>query len=127
MRALVTAIVVLTVLVGAACGGNSPSAEGSATGPSILSLTGDRSAMTEGQTLKLVATVTDPDGVGDVLGGTLLDPSTSTTYGAFSPYGQGTFQIELSWEGIHDVVPIEFADEQQRSFLARFVDSTGRV
>src|SRR5262249_23050826 len=51
--------------------------------PTIATLGTSASSLDEGDSVTFTALVTDPQGASDVVGGTLVDPSTGTTYGAF--------------------------------------------
>ena len=78
----------------------------------------------EGGSVDFIAQVSDPDGVADVIGGTLRSVN-GVTYGNFSPWvPEGRFQLTLSWDTIHQVEPIvsSTGNDEVRSFVAKFID-----
>jgi hypothetical protein len=95
--------------------------------PVIASLTTDVTMLTEGGSVTFTALVTDPDGVADVIGGTLTDSAGAVTYGSFMQQSAGTFTFTMAWQRIHQVVPIEFAGQQVRTFRARFLDQAAHT
>lgn len=73
------------------------------------------------------AVLTDPDGVDDLIGGSLLDES-GAPYGAFVTSGQeGAYQMTVTWEDINTITAIDFAPgaDGMRSFTAEFFDGAG--
>lgn len=93
--------------------------------PRILSFTTNVSAITRGQSVTFSAIVTDPDGLADIVGGT-LEGGSGQVYGTFSASGgAGAYSMSLSWNDMHLVAPIEFTTEEQRTFMARFYDVAG--
>ncbi len=76
--------------------------------PTIVSLTTNVDRLDEAGTLIVTAIVTDPDGINDVIGGTLEDPVTGRSYGAFATSAmEGAYQIDITWTGINAVQAIE--------------------
>ena len=76
------------------------------------------------------AIVTDPQGISDLAGGTVIDKSTGTTYGAFgTPGGQGTFVFTLTWTAMNDITPIDdmAGSREARTITARFFDNEGNT
>jgi hypothetical protein len=74
------------------------------------------------------AVVTDPDGVDDVIGGSLLDQS-GAPYGAFATSGQeGAYEMTLTWDQIDTVAAIDFdpGPGASRTFTAEFFDASGK-
>lgn len=73
------------------------------------------------------AVLTDPDGVDDIVGGTLSNESGAIGYGPFVAAGQaGTYSITLAWDAVHLAEAIEFeAMELTRVFQAEFYDQAG--
>jgi hypothetical protein len=71
--------------------------------------------------------VTDPDGIDDLIGGTLKDAESDSTYGAFvSTAQEGSYTLTLTWNGIHNVRPIYSPEGGwPRVFQARFYDVVG--
>ncbi len=93
--------------------------------PVILAFNTDVTSITQGDTVVFTAVVTDPEGVSDVIGGTLESPS-GATYGAFATFAdEGTYEIEVNWSQMAAVDSIEFVAEEARQFIARFYDSAG--
>ncbi len=72
------------------------------------------------------ATVSDPDGLADVLGGELRAP-TGQVYGQFVRAGAGTFTIETSWSQLNNVVPISGAPGDTLAFTAVFFDAASNM
>jgi hypothetical protein len=82
--------------------------------------------ITEGQTVRFTAVVTDPDGIDDLIGGTLRDEVSANTYGSFTTSAaEGSYQLELTWDEIDRVRAINFTDELERVFEAEFFDVAG--
>lgn len=95
--------------------------------PNILRFTANADRLTEGETLRLAAVVTDPDGVRDLIGGVLEAPS-GASYGPFvRTVDEGAFSLEIAWRDLHRVAPIEFGQgaQQERQLVARFFDQAG--
>jgi hypothetical protein len=112
-------------------GSTSSSSSGSTSGgPIIQSLTANPTAVTPTMTTTISAIVSDTSGIGTLTGGTLLDKTTGTTYGAFgTPGGQGTFVYTLTWTALYTASAITFAPgaNAQRVVTARFFDAMGRT
>jgi hypothetical protein len=72
------------------------------------------------------ALLTDPDGVQDIVGGTLRGPD-EAIYGNFVQEGQtGSFVLNLSWDEVNAVHPLTFdATGQDRKLSVRFFDQAG--
>jgi len=122
---------------GATTGSTSSSSSGSSSSgsppvnqpPVILTFGTNVTSLTQGQQVTFSAVVTDPDGIDDVIGGTLLDGG-SATYGAFGSSAQeGAYQMILSWDQIHQVSPINFAQgaTATRTFKAQFFDQAAHT
>lgn len=97
--------------------------------PVILSFGTNVTSLTQGEQVTFSAVVTDPDGIDDVIGGTLLDAG-GATYGAFGSSAQeGAYQMILSWDQLHQVAPINFAQgaTATRTFKAQFFDQAGHT
>lgn len=104
-----------------------PSAGTTSTGenaPVFLTLSANVTQITEGESVTFTAILTDPDGVDDIVGGSLLDANGAIDFGPFVAAGQeGTYSIILSWAQIHQAVPIHFENmAESRTFSARFFD-----
>lgn len=93
-------------------------------GPRFITFNTNVIRITDDETVRFTAVVTDPDGIDDLIGGTLRDPVSGATYGSFTTSAaEGSYQIELSWNDIHFVRDISFEDERVRSFEAEFFDT----
>lgn len=91
-------------------------------GPQISELNANTNQLTEGESLRVTASVTDPDGAEDVVGGTLFD-DTGAPIGEFLLVSHGSFIITVTWEEIHAAHPIEFESEAQLNLIAVFTDA----
>lgn len=105
----------------------SPTASTTSTGenaPVFLSLGTNVNAITEGESVVFTALLTDPDGVDDIVGGSLTNEDGAIDFGPFVAAGQeGTYSITISWAQIHQAAPIQFEDvAETRVFHARFFD-----
>lgn len=95
-------------------------------GPLILRFNTDVFDLSEGETVTFSAVVTDPDGIEDLIGGTLDDPVTGRSYGSFSTSSsEGAYGLTLTWEQIHRTRLIEFTEDTPRTFEAVFFDVSG--
>jgi hypothetical protein len=96
--------------------------------PELLELSASRSRLVPGDSLTVVALVSDPDGPDDVLGGTLRHERTGVTLGAFARQGVGGYSLSLAWDELVVVLPpqtgVDGATERLR---ARFVDTAQHV
>lgn len=92
--------------------------------PVIISLQTNVSKITAGESVIFTAVLTDPDGVDDIVGGTLSDASGQIGYGPFVAAGQeGTYSISLSWEAMQQAGAIQFEGmDLARVFRAEFYD-----
>jgi len=100
--------------------------EGDPAAPRILSFDTNVDRLTAGESVTFTAVVTDPDGIEDLIGGSLQDPDSGATYGAFATSaGEGAYSATLSWGELHQVRPIEFAVDTARAFEAVFFDVAG--
>lgn len=93
--------------------------------PRILNFATNVSRITRGESVTFSAIVTDPDGISDVIGGS-LETENMGVYGTFATSdNEGAYSFSLSWDDMHQVIPIEFASEATRTFVARFYDVAG--
>ena len=96
-------------------------------GPVFLSIGTNVSELTEGESVVFTAVLTDPDGIDDVIGGSLKNISKDRTFGAFSTSGQeGSYQLNLSWAQFDQVESLEFEGDHTRTFIAEFFDVSGK-
>lgn len=102
---------------------------GTGMGPRILSLETNVTVLRSDQTLVVTAVVTDPDGVDDLIGGSLVDAAGGGTYGAFATSAaEGSYQITLDWGALDTVLSIDAPRTGvERRFRARFFDVAGEV
>ncbi|MDC0672875.1 hypothetical protein [Nannocystis radixulma] len=93
-------------------------------GPMFLSFSANVATLTQDESVTFTALLTDPDGVTDIVGGSLRSADESLEFGPFVAAGQpGTYSISLTWAQIHQTSPIEFEDgELPRMFRAVFFD-----
>lgn len=92
--------------------------------PIIVSFDTSARTLTQGQTVKFSLVVTDPDGIDDLIGGTLNDPTSGDAYGTFATSAaEGAYSLQLSWDEINRTRMIEFLGTQAtREFEARMFD-----
>lgn len=97
--------------------------------PVFLSLQTNVAKITAGESVIFTAVLTDPDGVDDIVGGTLSDESGVIGYGPFVAAGQeGTYSITLSWDAMHQADAIEFEGmDLGRVFRAEFYDQAANT
>jgi len=95
--------------------------------PFFLSFSTNVGTITDGESVVFTATVSDPDGLDDIAGGTLFTGDGAFSYGPFVAAGQeGTYSITVSWDAIHQVEMIEFeGGSVERGFRAEFFDTKG--
>lgn len=95
--------------------------------PVFLSLQTNVSMFTAGESVIFTAVLTDPDGVDDIVGGTLSNDDGAIGYGPFVAAGQeGTYSITLSWDAVHQADAIQFEGaDLVRAFRAEFYDQAG--
>jgi hypothetical protein len=97
--------------------------------PRILSFgTSSPQLLSLEETLTITAVLTDPDGVDDLVGGSLLDPDSGATYGAFATSAQeGAYEISLDMQRIYEVARVEaiWPEATTVRFRARFFDQAG--
>jgi hypothetical protein len=95
-------------------------------GPRVLSISSNRTSIGEGESVVVSAVVTDPQGIDDVIGGTLLDPTNDATYGTFATSAaEGAYEIVVTWDDFNAVRPLTFDEQDQRTLRARFFDASG--
>ena len=106
-------------------GSSTTSADGA---PFFLSFSTNVGEITDGESVVFTATLSDPDGVEDIVGGTLFTKNGAFSYGPFVAAGQeGTYSISVSWSAIDQVETIEFEDGSiERVFHAEFFDMSGK-
>lgn len=91
--------------------------------PQILEITAIPSELTEGDVVSVSVQATDPDGLDDIVGGTLTSPDGDQTYGVLEQIAGGTFTVSLSWAQLHATVPIEFSGSESRTLRVELIDA----
>jgi len=92
--------------------------------PVFLSFGTNVTALSEGESVTFSAVLTDPDGIDDLIGGSLIDGTIQ--YGSFSTTGQeGAYSMTLAWSQVDQVRALEFDLEDSRMFEAVFFDVDG--
>jgi len=77
-------------------------------------------------TLVITAVVSDPDGIDDLIGGTLMDSTAALSYGAFATAAsEGAYSLSLGWSALNSTAPINApaGTGEDRTFLAEFFDA----
>lgn len=95
--------------------------------PQILVFGTNVQSLTEGESVTFTAVVTDPDGIDDVIGGTLSDGN-GHYYGAFATTGQeGAYALTVSWAQIDQLQAINLNTNvtSTRNFEVEFYDQAG--
>lgn len=94
--------------------------------PVFLTFGTNVSSLTENQSVVFSAVLTDPDGIDDLIGGTLQSPDGTISYGAFATSGQeGAYSLAITWDAIQQSQDITFKQGQTRMFMAEFFDAAG--
>lgn len=83
-------------------------------------------SITQGQTVKVTAILSDSNLSGRTgFRGVLLDPN-GNVYGAFiNQGGPDSYTYDITWDQLHTMHPIGFASEDVRMLIAEFVDEVG--
>jgi hypothetical protein len=84
--------------------------------------------MTNLDRLVVSAVVTDPDGIDDLIGGTLMTTDGASTFGAFATdASEGAYSISLTWTDINAAQAIDAPADATtpRGFRASFFDVAG--
>ena len=93
-------------------------------GPRIVDLAINTTTATPSTTLTISALVTDPDGVDDLIGGTLKSPA-GASYGAFQTSEGSSYELTVTWSQLNAVQPIVFDAPIGRDLVAEFYDQAG--
>jgi hypothetical protein len=95
------------------------------TDPSFLSFSSDVDTVTEDGVVYFTAVLTDPQGTGDIVGGTLTAPGGSE-YGTFTDASGGRYTMNVTWAQFHTMNSIDFDEAgEDREVVAHFTDTTG--
>ncbi len=101
---------------------------GSAGAPSFLSLGTSVDTLTEGTSVTISAVLNDPDGIDDLIGGSLQSPDGKISYGAFASSAQeGAYSLTISWDDFQAAQSLDFDGETTRTVVAEFFDSDGHA
>lgn len=100
--------------------------------PNIVQLTTNTSSIDQNSTLTITAIVSDPQGIADLIGGSLHGTlnDTEVTYGSFSTSAdEGSYSLTLGWNELDTALSIELApgDTVGRTLRARFFDQAGNT
>jgi hypothetical protein len=95
-------------------------------GPNIITFNTNSLDITQGESVVFSAVVTDPDGIDDVIGGTLLDVASGLSYGSFATAAaEGAYTLTVPWSEMHRLASINFTAAITRTFRAEFFDAGG--
>jgi hypothetical protein len=129
------AALVLSLIATTACGSSSTNSGTDAppgTGPTspnaprFLTFGTNVTSLTKDQSVTFTAVLTDPDGIDDLIGGSLMSLDEASQYGAFATTGQeGAYTMQLSWAAINQAAALTFHKTTTRSFRAVFYDVAG--
>lgn len=115
---------------GGAAGGNNMGGDSSSgpEAPVILSFSSNVTTLNPDQSLIITAVITDPQGIADVVGGTLAAPE-GATYGSFAVSTvDGSYSVTLSWDALNTLAAINTpAGGTDRTFVATFFDQIGNM
>jgi len=95
--------------------------------PVILDFGVNSAVLTDVREVVVTAVVTDPDGIEDLIGGTLKDAS-GASYGAFATASQeGAYEARLRWSDANAARTIHFGEGRSgtRTLVAEFFDQAG--
>jgi hypothetical protein len=108
--------------------GGSGGDNGGADAPVILNFSSNVTTLTPNESLIVTAVITDPQGIADVVGGTLGDPG-GATYGSFAVSTvDGSYSVTLSWSAINTLASIESnTGGVDRIFVGTFFDQVGNM
>jgi hypothetical protein len=85
----------------------------------------DTDRITSYENILFTVVVTDPDGIDDLIGGTLTSPD-GKAFGAFATAAQeGAYTASVSWSQFQRMQPIEFISSLTRKVIATFYDVSG--
>ncbi len=95
--------------------------------PQILTFSSNVNEIVSGESVIFTAVVTDPQGISDLIGGTLLSEG-GATYGSFATSSEeGAYTLTISWDDMNEVESINFDSEEDRTFIGRFYDEAGNI
>jgi len=96
--------------------------------PKILDFSSNVNTVTPSQSARISIVVTDPDGIDDVIGGSMKSP-TGASYGSFqTESSEGAYEIVITWEDIISIEAVQFGlDGGTLVLIAEFFDQDGNV
>jgi hypothetical protein len=94
--------------------------------PVILSFGANVQELTVGESVTLVAVVSMPGGLQNLVGGELTSPDGRTRFGGFVATTQGTYTLQLAWADIHQATKFEFVKESTLRTRATFFGNDGK-
>ncbi len=107
---------------------SSETTDKASTGPTIVTFGASVSQLTEGETVTFTVIATDPDGIDDLIGGSLLSADGTIAFGAFATGAQeGAYSLDLTWDQIQQSEGITFEAESVREYRAEFFDVDANV
>lgn len=116
---------VIVSLLAASCSGSSDDASAP---PVFLSFGTNVTSATEGDSVVFTAVLTDPDGIDDLIGGSLTSADGTVQYGSFATSGQeGSYSITVTWDALNQVESISFGTMGSRELRAVFFDVAGNM
>ena len=98
--------------------------------PQIVSFTASVATLTEGEAVTFTATVSDVNGVEDVVTGTLRSDATDLALGTFEESLRlaetaAEYTVTLTWAALNALEPITFEGSEHLFFRAVFEDGAG--
>ncbi len=108
-------------------GGGQTDASGANAPPEILSLTVSPGILSGAGSVLIVAIATDPDGIDDLIGGTVASAD-GFVYGELSATAdEGAYSLQLSWGDLNaaEAIDIDTDDVIAREFEVTFFDQSG--
>lgn len=95
--------------------------------PNAQSFDVGRDNLTEGQSTEITLVVSDPQGVEDIAGVTIVDADTAQTVLQLNgpPTAAGEYTASLTWDDFAALGPFDFLGEQDRSLEATVTDLAG--
>jgi hypothetical protein len=95
--------------------------------PRILTFSTNVTSLEPRQSVTFTAVVTDPNGIDNLIGGTLGAPGGNPSYGAFvTAAAEGSYSLVMTWEQIQQATPLpDDSAEGVLTFEAKFFDAEG--
>jgi hypothetical protein len=108
-------------LLGVGCTASAP--------PSAVSFVLASDKLVEGEETEATLTVSDPQGVEDIVGGTIVEGRTDLPLVELTgaPSATGEYTATISWDGLAALAPLDFDGSEERTLEATFTDADGGV